>query len=63
MPVAITRHGRTVGYYVPARRKLDKEEWSAYRQSVAELRALLAAHGIDEDEVVAEFQDLHRARQ
>ena len=25
-PIAITRHGQTVGYYLPARRKIDEQE-------------------------------------
>jgi len=36
-PVAITRHGDTVGYYLPARRKRSEAERSALRQAAARL--------------------------
>ena len=32
-PLAITRHGDTVGYYLPARRKRSEAERSALRQA------------------------------
>ena len=55
-PVAITRHGQTVGYYVPARGKIDQQELAALKQAVSQLETLLTEHGITEDEVVGEFR-------
>lgn len=55
-PVAITRHGQTVGYYVPARGKVDERELAALKQAVSQLESLLAEHGITEEEVVREFR-------
>ena len=55
-PVAITRHGQTVGYYVPAREKIDEQERAALEAAVGQLETLLAEHGIGEDEVVREFR-------
>ena len=55
-PVAITRHGQTVGYYVPARGPLDEQELAALRQAVTQLESVLAERGIPEDEVVREFR-------
>jgi len=52
IPVAITRHERTVGYYVPARGCQDEEEVLALRRAVEHLQALLAEQGISEDAVV-----------
>jgi hypothetical protein len=60
-PVAITRNGRTVGYYVPVRERLGEEELLAMRRAVEQLEALLAEHGISEDEIVREFR-ARRAR-
>ena len=60
-PVAITRHGQTVGYYIPARGGLDEQELLALKRAVEQLEALLAEHGIGEDEVVREFR-ARRAR-
>jgi hypothetical protein len=54
--VAITRHGRTVGYYVPARSKMDEEELGALKRAVGHLAGLMADRGISEDEVVSAFR-------
>ena len=55
-PVAITRHGDTVGYYIPARRKRSEEERTALKEAAAQLDALLTAKGVTEDELVADFK-------
>lgn len=55
-PVAITRHGRTIGYYIPVRGKAGEEELRALRRAVDQLAALLGEHGVSEDEVVGEFR-------
>jgi len=55
-PVAITRHGDTVGYFIPARRKRTEEERAALKDAAAQLDALLTAKGITEDELVADFK-------
>ena len=55
-PVAITRHGQTVGYYIPARSSEDEQELLALKRAVERLAALLSEHGISEDEVVREFR-------
>ena len=58
IPVAITRHGETVGYYIPARHHAEKSELDALKQAAFQLEKLLAAHGISEDELFAEFRSL-----
>ena len=55
-PLAITRHGDTVGYYLPARRGRSEAERSALRQAAARLQEMLAAEGITEDEIIADFK-------
>lgn len=55
-PVAITRHGDTVGYYIPARRKRSEEERTALKEAAGRLDALLTAKGVTEDELVADFK-------
>ena len=55
-PLAITRHGDTVGYYLPARRRRSEAERSALRQAAGRLQEMLAAEGITEDEVIADFR-------
>ncbi len=55
-PVAITRHGDTVGYFIPARRRRTDEERAALKEAAERLDTLLAAKGITEDELVADFK-------
>ena len=59
-PVAITRHGDTVGYYIPARQSRPEADIEALMQAAARLDKMLAAHGIDETEIVREFQRRRR---
>lgn len=56
VPVAITRHGQTVGYYVPARGAADEQELLTLRQAVSQMQTLLSERGIGEDEIVREFR-------
>jgi PHD/YefM family antitoxin component YafN of YafNO toxin-antitoxin module len=52
VPVAITRHGDTVGYYIPARHKRAETERAALKEAASRLQQLLAAEGISEDEIL-----------
>lgn len=56
-PVAITRYGQTVGYYVPARQRLDDQELAALKEAVGRLEDLLAERGVDLEEILSEFRD------
>jgi hypothetical protein len=55
-PVAITRHGETVGFYVPARRKPREADLDALRKAGEQLDALIAAAGVGEDELIDDFK-------
>ena len=55
-PVAITRHGDTIGYFIPTRRKRTETERAALKEAAARLEELLAAKGVTEDELVADFK-------
>jgi PHD/YefM family antitoxin component YafN of YafNO toxin-antitoxin module len=56
VPVAITRHGDTVGYYIPARRKHTEADRAALKEAASRLQAVLAAEGISEDEILKDFK-------
>jgi hypothetical protein len=58
IPVAVTRHGETVGYYIPTRHNAEKPELDALKQAAHKLEALLVAHGITEDELLTEYRGL-----
>lgn len=55
-PVAITRHGDTVGYFIPARRKRSDADKEALREAATHWQKILDTEGISEDEVVADFK-------
>jgi PHD/YefM family antitoxin component YafN of YafNO toxin-antitoxin module len=61
-PVAITRHGDTVGYYLPARRERAVSERAALKTAAAHLQEILAAEGLQEEEVVKDFKRWRRGR-
>jgi len=58
-PVAITRHGQTVGYFIPAQGRTE-ENIAALKQASKILDQLLETHEIDVEEVVAEFNELRK---
>jgi PHD/YefM family antitoxin component YafN of YafNO toxin-antitoxin module len=55
-PVAITRHGDTVGYFLPARRKRTDADRAALEEAAAKWQAIMDANGLDEEEIVADFK-------
>jgi PHD/YefM family antitoxin component YafN of YafNO toxin-antitoxin module len=55
-PLAITRHGDTVGYFIPARRKRSEAERAALKEASARWQEVLDAEGISEEEAVADFK-------
>jgi PHD/YefM family antitoxin component YafN of YafNO toxin-antitoxin module len=58
--VAITRHGDTVGYYIPARRKRTDTERAALKEAAARLQRALAAEGISDQEISNDFKRWRR---
>ena len=54
-PVAITRHGQTVGFFIPTHGLADAD-MAALKKASAELDRLLAARSVDIEEVAAEFK-------
>lgn len=59
--VAITRHGDTVGFYVPARRKRSEAEKAALREAAERLDREMAKAGVSEDDVVEDFKRWRRS--
>ena len=64
-PIEVTRHGRTVGLYVPLPQESDLSEHErlleAGRLMQAELQRL--GLGLTEEELAADFKDWRHARQ
>jgi hypothetical protein len=61
-PVAITRHGSTIGIYVPTRPKPSQAELEALLVAGEKVQELIAAAGATEDEIVADFKRSRRER-
>lgn len=61
-PVAIMRHGKTLGFYVPAPQRPQEENLEALRRAGEQLDALISSSGATEEELVNEFKALRKAR-
>lgn len=59
-PLAITRHGDTIGYYLPRKRKTTAAEWKALDEAHARLQAEMDAAGVTEDDIVKDFERLRK---
>lgn len=58
-PVAVTRHGQTVGFFIPTRGQVDADV-AALKRASAELDRLLAAQSVDIEAVATEFKAIRR---
>ena len=61
-PVAITRHGSTIGIYVPTNPKPRQADLEALRVAGERMQELIAAAGTTDDEIVADFKRARRER-
>jgi antitoxin (DNA-binding transcriptional repressor) of toxin-antitoxin stability system len=61
-PIAITRHGATIGVYIPTQPKPSHADLEALRVASEKMQELVAAAGTSEDELVADFKRLRRER-
>ena len=58
-PVAVTRHGQTVGYFIPTQGQMDADIASLKKASKT-LDKLLAAKSVAEEDVVADFKAVRK---
>ncbi len=56
--LAITNHGRTIGYYIPISIDPTAEDFSALKSAAAEMNTILAKHELSEDDIIADFKAL-----
>jgi len=59
-PVAITRHGATIGIYLPTRPKPSQADLEALRAAGEKLDAMIAAAGTSEQELMEDFKRLRQ---
>ena len=60
-PVTVTRHGQTVGLFVPLRRP-SAEDVQRVQAAAAKVRELLPLSDDEVEEIVADFDALRRGR-
>ncbi len=58
-PVAVTRHGQTVGYFIPTQGQVEADI-AALKKASKTLDRLLEAQGIDVESVMADFKTARR---
>ena len=58
-PVAVTRHGQTIGYFIPTHGQAEADVASLKKASKT-LDRMLAAKSVDIDSVVADFNTARR---
>ena len=58
-PVAITRHGQTVGYFIPTQGQ-PEADMAALKNAAQILDTLLEAQGVDAEAVVKDFKNARR---
>ncbi len=60
-PLAITRHGETVGFYIPAQKRSRKAELEAMRAAARELDAMISSWDRTEEELMGEYKQIQRS--
>ena len=61
-PVAITRHGETMGFYIPTRHRPEQADLDALKQAALQLDSLLISHGLSVDDLITEFRTLQKKK-
>jgi PHD/YefM family antitoxin component YafN of YafNO toxin-antitoxin module len=59
-PLAITRHGDTIGYYLPTRRRATEAQKAALDAAHERMQHAMAEAGVTEDEIVADFKRIRK---
>ena len=61
-PVAITRHGATIGIYVPTKPKPSQADLEALRLAGQKMQELIATAGTTEEDLMDDFKRSRRER-
>ena len=59
-PLAITRHGETLGFFIPAQKRSRKAEIEAMRAAAKDLDSMIAEWSTSEDELMREYKEIQR---
>ncbi len=59
-PIAITKHGLTVGYYIPTHHSVSRDSEQALGEATKRLAAMFAERGIDPEDLIQEAVALRK---
>ena len=59
-PLAITRHGETLGFYIPAQKRSRKAQLEAMHAAARELDEMIASWGATEDGLMDEYKRIRQ---
>lgn len=62
VPIEVTRHGQTVGFYIPVPKRPGQSERDAFLAAGRRMQEECDRLGISEDELTADFQRWREAR-
>lgn len=57
-PIAVTKHGLTVGYYIPTHQPVTADDKRALSDAARQLSELLAQQGLESEELIKAAQQL-----
>jgi hypothetical protein len=60
-PLAIMRHGETLGFYIPAQKRSRKAELEAMRAVAKDLDEMIASWVAGEEELMEEYKEIRQA--
>jgi antitoxin (DNA-binding transcriptional repressor) of toxin-antitoxin stability system len=63
MPIEITRHGQTIGFYIPVPKRPSQSERDALLEAGRRMQEELARLGITEEELAGDFKAWRRAEE
>jgi antitoxin (DNA-binding transcriptional repressor) of toxin-antitoxin stability system len=56
VPIEVTRHGQSIGFYIPVPKRLTQSERDALLEAGSRMREEMARLGITEDELTSDFK-------
>jgi antitoxin (DNA-binding transcriptional repressor) of toxin-antitoxin stability system len=60
-PLAIMRHGGTIGLYIPAQKRSRKAQLEAMRAAAKDLDEMISSWSATDDELMEEYKGIRRA--
>ena|SRR6202035_965341 len=60
-PLAIMRHGETLGFYIPAQKRSRTAQLEAMRAAAKDLDEMIASWGAKEEELMDDYRQIRRS--